>query len=156
MMYDKIYLLTHDIDWFCKIGNIPMHFASNCGKLPKRVNDRDVNRKLQEKVIGVPNLVEREQVIINTEYVRTRLGNELSENAFNDYVRTFVEMAMKGFWSFDRINEDGVDIYIWIAKPSVNIGMELEGLPTYPEDVCRAFHDTGEVVHVECLDENDH
>lgn len=156
MMYDKTYLLTHDIDWFCRIGNIPMHFASNCGKLPKKVNDRDVNRRLQEMVTVAPNLVEREQVIINTEYVRTRLGNELAENAFNDYVRTFVEMAMKGFWSFDRINEDGVDVYIWIAKPSVNVEMELEGLPTYPEDVCRAFHDIGEVVHVECLDENDH
>lgn len=154
MMYDKTYLLTHDIDWFCRIGNILMHFASNCGMLPKKVNDRDVNRRLQEIVSVAPNQVEREQVIINTKYVRTRLGNELAENAFNDYVRTFVEMAMKGFWSFDRINEDGVDVYIWIAKPSVNVEMELEGLPTYPEDVCGAFHDTEEVVHVECLDEN--
>lgn len=87
MKYDRLYQMTHDIDWFCKIGNISMHFASNCGMLPYKVNDRDVNRKIQELVTDAPNLIEREQIIINDIYVRTRLGEEAGENEFNDYSR---------------------------------------------------------------------
>lgn len=155
MKYNRLYQMTHDIDWFCKIGNISMHFASNCGMLPNKVNDRDVNRKIQELVTDAPNLVEREQVIINDMYVRTRLGEEAGENEFNDYVRTFVEMAMKGFWSFDRLIEEGEDIYMWIAKPSAMIEVNFEDLPTYSEDVCGLFQHTKEMVHVSCLDEND-
>ena len=139
MKYERIYQLTHDIDWFCKIGNIPMHFASNCGMLPRKVDNREVNRKIQELVVGAPNLVEREHIIINDVYVRTRIGEEASENAFNDYVRTFVEMAMKGFMSFDRLTEDGEDTYVWIAKPSEAVEVNFEGIPTYPEDVCGLF-----------------
>lgn len=121
MKYSKIYQLTHDIDWFCKIGDLPMHFASNCGLLPDKVNNREVNRRIQEIVASAQNLIERSQVIINGEYVRLRLGEEAGETVFNDYVRTFVEMAMKGYWSFDRCVEGEENTYIWIAKPSVPV-----------------------------------
>ncbi len=38
--YDIVYQQTRDIDWFCRIGNIAMHFASNGGLLPNKVNNR--------------------------------------------------------------------------------------------------------------------
>ena len=110
--YSKTYQLAHDIDWFCKIGNTPMHFASNCGILPNKVNDKDTNRRIQEQVALMDNVVERrEQIAIDRAYIRARLGDNIAEGGYENYVRSFVEMAMKGFVSFDRGLEDE-DTYV--------------------------------------------
>ena len=149
--YSKIYQQTHDIDWFCKIGNTPMHFASNCGLLPDKVNNRDVNRGIQEQVAMMENVVEsNEHVVINRDYVRARLGDNFAEGGFEDYVRTFVEMAMKGFVSFDRSLEDD-DVYIWIAKPDAPTEVAVDNMPKYLEDACWKYYHEKEIVHVRCL-----
>lgn len=151
--YSKIYQLTHDIDWFCMIGNTPMHFASNCGLLPDKVNNRDINRDIQEKVALMEAIVpDREHILVNTKYLRTRLGENIAEGGFENYVKSFVEMAMKGFISFDR-DLDREDIYVWIAKPDTSIEVQIENIPVYQEDVCGAYHHNKEIVHVTCLNE---
>ena len=153
--YGKTYQLTHDIDWFCRIGNTPMHFASNCGLLPNKVNDKDANRRIQEQVALMDNVVEsREYIAINRAYIRARLGDNIAEGGYENYVRSFVEMAMKGFVSFDRDLEDE-DMYIWIAKPDSAVPVPIEEIPNYEEGVCRSWAYRGEIVHVSCLNEND-
>lgn len=149
--YNQMYVETHDIDWFCRIGNTAIHCASNGGALPDKVDNKERNRKIQEEVAGMPNVVNsQEEVVINRAYVETRLGNR---EAFDSYTSSFVAMAMKGFVSFDRlIDDDAPDTYVWIARPSQPVNMDID-LPTYDEQQCPAFADGGEYLHVECLNE---
>ena len=153
--YSKTYQLTHDIDWFCIIGNTPMHFASNCGLLPNKVNNKENNRRIQEQVGLMDNVVEsREHIVINREYIRARLGDNIAQGGYEDYVRSFVEMAVKGFVSFDRDLERD-DAYVWIAKPDAGAAVPIEEIPIYKESVCGLWTRRGERVHVRCLNEND-
>lgn len=103
--YDAHYLETHDIDWFCRIGNTAMHFASDGGALPEKVNDREQLRAIQHAVAIQDDVLEKAEIIINKQYVRRVLGNNDDLNAFNNYVESFVAMARKGFVSFDRMPE---------------------------------------------------
>ena len=153
-IYYPVYMESHDIDWFCKIGNIPIHCASNGGTLPKKVNVRSMNRKNQEVVAALPELLDRhEEIIVNERYVRNRLENQLSEDSYEHYIRSFVSMARKGFWSFDReINDANDDIYMWIAKPAKIVEVEINSLPEYDERQCHAFFHGKEEIHVSCLD----
>lgn len=150
--YDDVYLQTHDIDWFCRIGNTAMHFASNGGALPKKVNNRVENSKIQHSVAMMEDSVaELEQILINEQYVRERMGDNMSPDAFNRYVESFVAMARKGFVSFDRVLES--DAYMWIAQPVNHVDVAIEGLPQYREDVCMRVTSDWGVVYVDCLNE---
>lgn len=153
-IYYPDYMETHDIDWFCRIGAISIHCASNGGVLPKKVNVRSVNRKIQETVAAMPEVLdEHEEVIVNERYVRERLENHFSEEAYAQYISSFVAMARKGFWSFDReLNESHNDVYMWIAKPARYVEIEINTLPEYNERQCRAFLYGKEELHVSCLD----
>lgn len=150
--YNEAYLQTHDIDWFCRIGNTAMHFASNGGALPKKVNNRVENSRIQHAVAMMEDSVtEPEQIRINAQYVHARLGENVNPGAFDRYVESFVAMARKGFVSFDRVLED--DAYMWIAQPVNRVEVAIDGLPSYREDVCRRFASEGDMVHVDCLNE---
>lgn len=150
--YNEAYLQTHDIDWFCRIGNTAMHFASNGGAIPKKVNNREVNSKIQNAVAMMEDVVtEQEQIMINRQYVNARLGENVSHEAFNRYVESFVAMAKKGFVSFDRRLEG--DSYMWISKPANSVDVAIDELPRYSEDICRRYASDGDVVHVDCLDQ---
>lgn len=153
-IYYPDYMETHDIDWFCRIGAIPIHCASNGGVLPKKVNVRSVNRKIQEAVAAMPEVLdEHEEVIVNVRYVIERLNNQFAEGAYAQYISSFVAMARKGFWSFDReLNEGYNDVYMWIAKPARDVAVELNNLPEYDERQCHAFLFGKEELHVNCLD----
>lgn len=147
--YDAHYLETHDIDWFCRIGNTAMHFASDGGALPEKVNDREQLRAIQHAVAIQDDVLEKAEIIINEQYVRRVLGNNDDLNAFNNYVESFVAMARKGFVSFDRMSEG--DEYMWIAKPSMSVEVNIQGLPEYEEDACGQYAAEKDVVHVCCL-----
>lgn len=141
-MYRFNYQLTHDIDWFCKIKGIPVHLASNGGLLPGRSYTIQGLVDLQHKVA---NMDRRFQCDINTEYIDEylrqgefygSLGN-LSEEDYrillperfemtNDIIEqklhilvyswSFIEMAKRGFFSFDRkVGEENV--YHLVAWP---------------------------------------
>lgn len=148
--YDNVYQATHDIDWFCRIGDQFVHCASNGGRLPEKVNDREMNRRNQEIVAGLEEVVSSDEIIINRSYVYERLGNNESPEAFDYYVSSFVSMAKKGFLSFDRV--EGGDVYIWIAKPNRATKLNIATLPEYDARTCGAFCGKKEVLHVDCLD----
>lgn len=149
--YDIIYQQTHDIDWFCRIGNTAMHFASNGGLLPDKVNNCEVIGRIQyavslmEEILTLP-----EQIEINKSYVYDRLGGNDSEDAYNSYLESFVAMAKKGFISFDRMLDN---MYMWIARPAkgFNIDVPIDLLPIYYEGGCPWFAKHKDVVHVKCL-----
>ena len=147
--YDADYLETHDIDWFCKIGNTAMHFASDGGELPEKVNDREKLRAIQHAVAMLEDVLGDEGIEINGKYVWNILGSNDSQESFNHYVESFVAMARKGFVSFDRMSED--DEYMWIAKPTVSVEVNIQGLPEYEEYACGLYAAEKEVVHVRCL-----
>lgn len=148
--YDADYLETHDIDWFCKIGNTSMHFASDGGVLPEKVNDREQLRAIQYAVAMLEDVLGDEGIEINRQYVWRVLGNNDKQKAFDDYVESFVAMARKGFVSFDRMMEG--DVYMWIARPAVSVEVNMQGLPEYEEYACGRYAAKKDIVHVRCLD----
>lgn len=152
--YHPCYMETHDIDWFCKIGDHLIHCASNGGKLPEKVDNRDQNRKIQEIVANMADVIESEEdIIVNDRYVYGRLGQNDSREAYKNYIATFVAMAKKGFESFDRmINRSGTDVYMWIAKPKRQVKVDIENLPAYDACICPRFSRRGDFIHVDCLD----
>ena len=155
--YHPSYIETHDIDWFCKIGNQLIHCASNGGNLPEKVNNRNQNRKIQEIVANLDDIIETwDEIAVNDEYVYARLGQNESPEAYNNYIASFVAMAKKGFISFDRmINRPGTDVYMWIAKPKRQMEVEIENLPVYDSSACRRFSRRGDIIHVDCLDQSE-
>ena len=107
MRYSDHYMQYHDIDWFCKIHNTPCHFASAGGILPEPLRERKLLRKLQRDVCLAEYLYEENEISYNEEFLRERFRND--EGARETYLRTFKEMARKGFVSFDRTNLSNSD-----------------------------------------------
>lgn len=108
--YKKYYQHTHDIAWFCKIGKCYCHFASYGALLPDFANDSRRNKELQKYVLTelVPK-IPSSSVYINEEYIKRRVkkcytqwDESLRINPREEYIRCFVEMAIRGFWSYDR------------------------------------------------------
>lgn len=139
-MYRLDYQFTHDIDWFCKVNGSPVHLASNGGHLPQRYTIKELV-SIQHKVA---NMQQCFRCAVNTAYLtdylqrgeyyadlenilqeeyramlpeRFVIPNELAElsNTLLLYSWSFIEMAKRGFWSFDRREEDG--LYHLVAWP---------------------------------------
>lgn len=138
-MINKLYCLTHDIDWFCFFNGIPIHIASNGGDLPHFFSKRKLS--LQRSYVsqlplqnpqGV-NIIMSKDLQHHIEQHYSYLSQILEDkvlnpdfqelfstgNAMDLYTRSFKLMAAKGFFSMDRvINEDGTCKYYMIAQPS--------------------------------------
>lgn len=126
MKYSEAYQRTRDIDWFFQYQGRNIHVASNGGKLPEFVNDIHRLRKEQAEV----SLLEdtgNAPVRVNDEYVDPRMiilrqnspikqDEEKMLSSKNDYLRSFVDMAKKGFYSYDRDLDDKYK-YVLICSP---------------------------------------
>lgn len=135
MKYRNEYLSTRDIDWFCKINNKFIHVASAGGLLPSSINDRIINEKLQILVSELPDIYTNDQLSYNEEFLNKRFNN--NTEAIEDYVRTFKEMAKKGFYSYDRTNfsekfEDSYHLVVY-PKQSKDLNNEelIETIPSF-------------------------
>lgn len=108
--YTVEYLLTHDLDWFCYINDRLVHGASNGGTLPTKVNNQEQNSINQKIVYNQKPIYSIDDIEINTKYINKRFLDsehlytvwELEQKKYN-YLKTFIDMAMRGFYSFDRI-----------------------------------------------------
>lgn len=108
--YPLAYQLAKDIDWFFCSGGIPVHVASAGDILPEEINDRESLRELQRVVYTLPYIWTTEDLIFNEEF----LGNYVermttsypefftAEEWRDNYLRSFAEMARRGFVSLDR------------------------------------------------------
>lgn len=121
MIIDVGYQLTRDIDWFCIINDYPVHVASNGGRLPNFIRSDKQLFASQKNVLSLPNVfdyeVNREIELDRDEELESLEGdfneyfpeaNEvLGDNQFNNtqkaYYWSFVSMAKKGFYSFDKV-----------------------------------------------------
>ena len=103
MKYTEIYMMNHDIDWFCVVNGIYIHVASAGGMLPNSINNIDKLKDMQHQVQMLPDIYSDEEI----EYNDHAIINVVGENNFKarqQYVESFVAMARKGFASFDRTN----------------------------------------------------
>lgn len=141
-MYRLDYQFNHDIDWFCLINGAPVHFASNGGILPGRSYSIKNLIKLQHQI---SNLEQSFRCSVNVEYIERYLREgeyyadlyNASEEEFrqllpesfeitNDvaelprhllvYGWSFIEMAKRGFISFDRNKDENT--YHLVAWPA--------------------------------------
>lgn len=101
MKYDLNYMLTHDIDWFCVINGLYVHVASAGGIIPEDLRDRDELRLLQHNVSKAPYLFSENEIVYNEVFLNSHFPDG---KAGEDYVRSFRDMARKGFISMDRTN----------------------------------------------------
>ena len=162
MSYNKNYLFTHNIDWYACINGTWTYAASRGGLLPGIADNDSILPKLQGICSNLPNLVNKEEIIINkdlikiryqraTEFYRLRFGdNQINNQNFQDFLREynfeifserfselFVEMASKGFYSFVRLDIDDPfsNEYKLVAYPK-------NGTPTNLSDIIlRPFND---------------
>lgn len=143
-MYNHDYQLTHDMDCFFVLNGIPVHIATNGGIVPTKLGSVE---ELQSMQRNVANMEGSNKFGLNTSYLFTLNAEEFPSQEdlsridvdkqafgtlFNDseysnipfhwkvYSHSFVEMAKKGFWSFDRIGEtpNGIDMYVLVAWPT--------------------------------------
>lgn len=126
MKYSETYQRTRDIDWFFQYHGRNIHVASNGGKLPEFVNDIHRLRKEQAEVSLLED-IEDISIRVNDEYVDSRMAilrqfdstkqdEEERLSSKNDYLRSFVDMAKKGFYSYDRALDDEYK-YVLICSP---------------------------------------
>lgn len=139
-MIDSLYCQTHDIDWFCIINGKPIHVASNGGELPLCFNKQMIFTQRQY-VLDLPDIEGNEVSVIESKYLndtisekyqywsRIRENEEVAQDfmaifgEFNSrklYLRSFIQMAKKGFYSFDRIDNHEGDsgFYQMLLRPS--------------------------------------
>ena len=131
--YTNEYLASHDIDWFCMIKRFPIHAASNGGNIPDFIkNNKPNNVEYQKYVYGLDHKYSLDEIYINTEHL-DRLFHDTEKytpyeilEMKRNYLRTFVDMALRGFCSFDRCNYENYNIvgdsfednqYILVARP---------------------------------------
>lgn len=117
--YTKSYMQIHDIDYFCIINGVPVHIASEGGRIPDILNNKEILQEQCHWVYGLPDTYNNEiqtndnkiEEIINDggyEYL-TELKPEQSkrhDTAKEMYYSSFIKMAQKGFYSFGKSNPD--------------------------------------------------
>ena len=159
--YSVPFQLSHDVDLFCKIGSSYCHFATNGGLIPDALNDRKyIGNTIQYIRQELHDVVTDEDIYINEDYVTRRVNysyshwnQELGLDFKKEYLRSFLEMARKGFSSYDRdvIPENcqgngSDDIYVLIAKP--NNKCHVRNLDLLMSFSNKPFRRQGEIVYI--------
>ena len=156
-MYSIEYQLTHDIDYFFiqDFGDEakPIHIASNGGVLPDRLGSMAFIQNCQNQAYSLPMQFD---YVLNMNYLNQLNAEDFpqeEDNQFNDrvdlpfhlkvYAYSFVEMARRGFWSFDRLTEYSTqDMYNARNLSSV---YQLVAYPKVSEDVVAQLPYVGQV-----------
>lgn len=132
MKYDQNYMLTHDIDWFCIINGVYVHVASAGGILPEEMNDRDELRQLQHNVSVAQYIFSEDEIEYNENFLDARFV-EAKDRA--EYIKSFTDMARKGFVSLDRTNwlDPNDNTYHIVCRPSQNIQRAIHMEFNFPQ-----------------------
>lgn len=124
------YQQSHDIDWFAHAGDVFIHAMSFGGKLPEEINDWRLLCEMVVKAYHLETIINDDaNLSYNDQYIDSRLMLQFDNNQPNEaerreirsrYLRHFEEMALKGFYSFDRdLNDE--NLYHLIVKPSSSL-----------------------------------
>lgn len=133
--YSNGELRSKDLDWFFKKdtpeGVRFVHCASFGGYIPDKVNDQQYLLSCQ-KIVAEHNFIfEEDDIAVQEDNINKILGeqpekaNHTREEEVKVYKRSFVHMARKGFWSYDKFHEPHQrasedNKYILIAYPKGN------------------------------------
>lgn len=129
----KSYMLSHDLDWFFRCGNIIVHCASNGSEVPYKANDNSNVHYCQEIIVSASDLdydiitdeyYEQKYVDPNIDRLIESLGHEAAyqrEELKEIYYSSFKVMAHKGIWSFDYSHKENK--YLLVARPVGNINL---------------------------------
>lgn len=122
--YTESEIYTRDIDWFCAINGVYVHVASAGGDIPNFINDFGVLRPGQRAAEALEDINTDDEVHINEAFLRGMNVN------LEHYLPSFIRMAKKGFYSFDRTNVDNPedDHYHLVAWPSHPVN-NVENIP---------------------------
>lgn len=128
-IYTESEIHTRDIDWFCVINGVYVHTASAGGGIPNFINDYGVLRPSQRAAEALEDINTDEEVHINEAFLREKDVN------LQQYLPSFVRMAKKGFYSFDRTNVDNPedDHYHLVAWPTHPVN-NVENMPEINSD----------------------
>lgn len=122
--YTESEIHTRDIDWFCAINGVYVHVASAGGDIPNFINDRMVLRPSQRAAEALEDINTDEEIHINEAYLRGMNVN------LEHYLPSFVRMAKKGLYSFDRTDIDNPNDgnYHLVAWPTHHVN-NVENIP---------------------------
>ena len=123
-IYTESEIHTRDIDWFCAINGIYVHVASAGGNIPNFINNYSVLRPSQRAAEALVDINTDDEIHINEAFLRGMNVN------LEHYLPSFVRMAKKGFYSFDRTNVDNPedDHYHLMAWPTHSVS-NVENIP---------------------------
>lgn len=118
MAYTDIEIYTRDIDWFIyDSSNIHIHVASAGGILPYmiRINDEQNEQNL-ELTNSLQEIYSEKEIEINPNIIELA---QIKEQDLQFYLRDFISMAKKRFYSFDKTNIGNPEdtFYHLVAKP---------------------------------------
>lgn len=102
------YIRTRDIDWFIKSGEYNIHATSCRGDLPDIVNNREYIMSSYKDVDELPTIYQLDEIAINLDFIKKRIFENLQDEelytAIRNYLPWFVNIARKGFVTFDKTN----------------------------------------------------
>ena len=102
------YIRTRDIDWFVRSGEYNIHATSCRGDLPDIVNDREYIMFNYKDVDDLPTIYQLEEIAINIDFIKRKIFKNLQDKelytAIKNYLPWFVNIARKGFVTFDKTN----------------------------------------------------
>lgn len=147
------YMLAKDIDWFFNTAERSFHVASAGSILPWLVNDDEWLGHLHHMVANLPDICSNQEIIYNTPLIEERMRRitrqweesqirpelvdspKVSLEEFSielSYLRSFQEMARKGFVSLDkwRIEDPFDDQFYWVCRPNRPIYIDGIGIPS--------------------------
>lgn len=154
--YSKAYQEDHNIDWFAIVDGRYCHFASGGTYLPKVVNNKEQNRKIQQ-FVAKRNL-HREEIVngvsINQDYMndaRSIVNSQFEEQMDAELGISLctADSANIGFYSYCYwgIDKWGGIIYRLLAFPAQNIKPEINEALTIPE--LKSAHSLTPVLHLD-------
>lgn len=131
--YTKDYMQTHDIDYFCIINGVPVHIASEGGRIPDILNNKEILQEQCHWVYGLPDTYNNNEIQTNDNKIEEIINDggyeyltelELEQSKRHDiakemYYSSFIKMAQKGFYSFGKSNPDNPEdpYYHIVARP---------------------------------------
>jgi hypothetical protein len=133
MAYSRIEQETRDLDLFFRDRTKLVHIATAGGRIPEVLAESDrQNEDFAQSIEAVKSIFEIE---VNPN-LREILG--LSDNGLEGYLRDFVDMAKRGFYSYDKTKIGNFDdgTFHLVARPKGNHRFNLENaLPNFVVEV---------------------
>lgn len=125
MSYSLIEQETRDLDIYFKDRIKLIHIATGGGRIPNQLAENDIQN--EDFASNISTFEESFDIEVNrniTEFVN------IPENGLEQYLRDFISMASRGFYSYDKTNLGNFEdqIFHLVAKPKESKNQKLNYL----------------------------